>query len=65
MRLDRPLWIDGGDDAVLDLEDVARLKGVVVCGNCDIIYEAFDLFQNKGLPTAQVYTEVSFQEGCS
>jgi ferredoxin--NADP+ reductase/benzoate/toluate 1,2-dioxygenase reductase subunit len=31
-----------------------------LCGNCDMIYEAFDLLQEKGLPTAQIHTEVYF-----
>lgn len=31
-----------------------------LCGNCDMIYEAFDLLQNMGLPTAQIHTEVYF-----
>lgn len=28
--------------------------------NCDKISDAFDLFRNKGLPTAQVHTKVCF-----
>ncbi|VGO14293.1 Ferredoxin--NADP reductase [Pontiella desulfatans] len=31
-----------------------------LCGNCDMIYEAFDLLQEKGLTTAQIHTEVYF-----
>lgn len=31
-----------------------------LCGNCDMIYEAFDMLQEKGLPTAQIHTEVYF-----
>jgi ferredoxin--NADP+ reductase/benzoate/toluate 1,2-dioxygenase reductase subunit len=31
-----------------------------LCGNCDMIYEAFDLLQEKGLPTANIHTEVYF-----
>ena len=31
-----------------------------LCGNCDMIYEAFDMLQDKGLPTAQIHTEVYF-----
>ncbi|MEE9368040.1 MAG: FAD-binding oxidoreductase [Pontiella sp.] len=31
-----------------------------LCGNCDMIYEAFDLLQDRGLPTAQIHTEVYF-----
>lgn len=31
-----------------------------LCGNCDMIYEAFDLLQDKGLPTANIHTEVYF-----
>lgn len=31
-----------------------------LCGNCDMIYEAFDLLQEKGLPTSNIHTEVYF-----
>ncbi|MDH3982453.1 MAG: FAD-binding oxidoreductase [Kiritimatiellaceae bacterium] len=31
-----------------------------LCGNCDMIYEAFDLLQSKGLKTSQIHTEVYF-----
>jgi ferredoxin--NADP+ reductase/benzoate/toluate 1,2-dioxygenase reductase subunit len=31
-----------------------------LCGNCDMIYEAFDMLQEKGLPTQQIHTEVYF-----
>lgn len=31
-----------------------------LCGNCDMIYEAFDLLQEKGLPPSQIHTEVYF-----
>lgn len=31
-----------------------------LCGNCDMIYEAFDLLQQKGVPTANIHTEVYF-----
>lgn len=31
-----------------------------LCGNCDMIYEAFDMLQDKGLPTGQIHTEVYF-----
>jgi ferredoxin/flavodoxin---NADP+ reductase len=31
-----------------------------LCGNCDMIYDAFDLLQEKGLLTAQIHTEVYF-----
>jgi ferredoxin--NADP+ reductase/benzoate/toluate 1,2-dioxygenase reductase subunit len=31
-----------------------------LCGNCDMIYEAFDMLQDNGLPTAQIHTEVYF-----
>lgn len=31
-----------------------------LCGNCDMIYEAFDLLQDKGMPTANIHTEVYF-----
>ncbi len=31
-----------------------------LCGNCDMIYDVFDLLQEKGLPTGQIHTEVYF-----
>jgi ferredoxin--NADP+ reductase/benzoate/toluate 1,2-dioxygenase reductase subunit len=31
-----------------------------LCGNCDMIYDAFDLLQDKGLLTPQIHTEVYF-----
>jgi ferredoxin--NADP+ reductase len=40
--------------------DVPRDLQAFLCGNCDMIYEAFDLLQDKGLPTANIHTEVYF-----
>ncbi len=40
--------------------DVPTATNAFLCGNCDMIYEAFDLLQEKGLPTAQIHTEVYF-----
>ncbi len=40
--------------------DVPPDTEAFLCGNCDMIYEAFDLLQDKGLPTAQIHTEVYF-----
>ena len=40
--------------------DIAQETNAFLCGNCDMIYEAFDLLQDKGLPTAQIHTEVYF-----
>ncbi len=40
--------------------DVSRDLQAFLCGNCDMIYEAFDLLQEKGLPTANIHTEVYF-----
>jgi ferredoxin--NADP+ reductase/benzoate/toluate 1,2-dioxygenase reductase subunit len=31
-----------------------------LCGNCDMIYDAFDLLQELGLPAPQIHTEVYF-----
>ena len=31
-----------------------------LCGNCDMIYDVFDLLQERGLPTTQIHTEVYF-----
>ncbi len=40
--------------------EIPRETHAFLCGNCDMIYEAFDLLQEKGLPTAQIHTEVYF-----
>lgn len=40
--------------------DIDTETQAFLCGNCDMIYEAFDLLQEKGLPTAQIHTEVYF-----
>jgi ferredoxin--NADP+ reductase/benzoate/toluate 1,2-dioxygenase reductase subunit len=31
-----------------------------LCGNCDMIYEAFDILQSQGVPAEQLYAEVYF-----
>lgn len=33
---------------------------VFLCGNCDMIYDAFDLLQEKGVAASQLHTEVYF-----
>ena len=40
--------------------DIDPATNAFLCGNCDMIYEAFDLLQEKGLPTSQIHTEVYF-----
>lgn len=40
--------------------DIVQETNAFLCGNCDMIYEAFDLLQEKGLATAQIHTEVYF-----
>jgi ferredoxin--NADP+ reductase/benzoate/toluate 1,2-dioxygenase reductase subunit len=40
--------------------DIAQDTNAFLCGNCDMIYEAFDLLQEKGLATSQIHTEVYF-----
>jgi ferredoxin--NADP+ reductase/benzoate/toluate 1,2-dioxygenase reductase subunit len=44
----------------LKSEDIAPETNAYLCGNCDMIYEVFDLLQEKGLPTAHIHTEVYF-----
>ena len=41
-------------------QEIPRETQAFLCGNCDMIYEAFDLLQEKGLPTANIHTEVYF-----
>lgn len=31
-----------------------------LCGNCDMIYDAFDLLKSRGIPSRQIYSEVYF-----
>ena len=40
--------------------EIAPETEAFLCGNCDMIYEAFDLLQEKSLPAAQIHTEVYF-----
>ncbi len=56
---------DGGDykgrvTDYLRTLDIDRDCQAFLCGNCDMIYEAFDLLQEKGLPTSNIHTEVYF-----
>jgi ferredoxin--NADP+ reductase/benzoate/toluate 1,2-dioxygenase reductase subunit len=56
---------EGGDfkgrvTEYLESLDIDPETNAFLCGNCDMIYEAFDLLQDKGLPTAQIHTEVYF-----
>lgn len=44
----------------LQEQEVAPQTNAYLCGNCDMIYEAFDILQDKGIPTAQIHTEVYF-----
>ena len=44
----------------LQAQEIAPETEAFLCGNCDMIYEAFDMLQEKGLPTAQIHTEVYF-----
>lgn len=56
---------EGGDykghvTEYLRTQEIPRETHAFLCGNCDMIYEAFDLLQEKGLPTANIHTEVYF-----
>ena len=31
-----------------------------LCGNCDMIYETFDILKRHGVPPEQLYAEVYF-----
>lgn len=33
---------------------------VYLCGNCDMIFEAYDILSDKGIPTENIHTEVYF-----
>jgi len=56
---------DGGDfrgrvTDYLETLEIPRETNAFLCGNCDMIYEVFDMLQAKGLPTANIHTEVYF-----
>lgn len=56
---------DGGDfhgrvTQYLAKLDIDPATEAFLCGNCDMIYDAFDLLQAKGLATARLHTEVYF-----
>lgn len=40
--------------------EIPRETHAFLCGNCDMIYEAFDLLQARGLATENIHTEVYF-----
>ena len=40
--------------------DFSSDTNAFLCGNCDMIYDVFDLLQERGLPTGQIHTEVYF-----
>ncbi len=40
--------------------EIAPDTNAFLCGNCDMIYEAFDMLQDQGVPTARIHTEVYF-----
>lgn len=44
----------------LRLLDVAPDTRAFLCGNCDMIYEAFDLLRTAGVSSDHIYTEVYF-----
>ena len=44
----------------LETLEIPRETNAFLCGNCDMIYEVFDMLQAKGLPTANIHTEVYF-----
>lgn len=33
---------------------------IYLCGNCNMIYDAYDILNQQGFPTAQIHTEVYF-----
>ncbi|MEI8092852.1 MAG: FAD-binding oxidoreductase [Spirochaetales bacterium] len=44
----------------LSTMELSPLTRVFLCGNCDMIYDAFDLLQAKGIPAGQIFTEVYY-----
>ena len=40
--------------------DIAPATHAFLCGNCDMIYEAFDLLRATGVSSDRIYTEVYF-----
>jgi ferredoxin--NADP+ reductase len=44
----------------LRLNQISHDTIVYLCGNCDMIYEVYDLLTSQGLPSDQIKTEVYF-----
>lgn len=39
---------------------VDPMSAVYLCGNCDMIFEVYDILTEKGIPTENIHTEVYF-----
>jgi len=44
----------------LRTQDISAETHAFLCGNCDMIYTAFDLLQARGLSDTQIHTEIYF-----
>jgi len=52
--------IQGRVTDALRTREIAPETHAFLCGNCDMIYEVFDLLRAKGVPSDQIFTEVYF-----
>lgn len=50
----------GRTTSYLKTLDIDNNTLIYLCGNCDMIFEAYDILTNKGIPTENIYTEVYF-----
>lgn len=44
----------------LRMQNIASDTQVYLCGNCDMIFEVYDILTDKGIPTENIHTEVYF-----
>jgi ferredoxin--NADP+ reductase len=53
-------WFEGRVTTFLLQSEVNPDTHCYLCGNCDMIYEAFDILKAKGIPIEQLFAEVYF-----
>jgi len=53
-------WFKGRVTQKLESMTIDPKSHAFLCGNCDMIYEAFDLLRSAGVSSDRIYTEVYF-----
>lgn len=51
---------NGRVSELLRASDIERETNCFLCGNSEMIYEAFDILTEKGIPVSNIYSEVYF-----